>query len=69
MKRRCGDCEFYSTGYCLRMPPQVIWADVVRIGLNQYTAPGKHETRWPDVSKDNWCGEFKALSAPAAGGE
>lgn len=60
IKDECGSCKFCKEtdntfddedGSCFRYPPQII---VLSSGGTSGGA-----TYWPDVNKDDWCGEFK----------
>lgn len=47
---KCADCRFYEKifGNCRRLPP----------------VPVYEHTRFPRVSENDWCGEFKKREAP-----
>lgn len=50
-EEKCEHCEFYNYGSCVRFPPKIF-----------QTIIGT-ESGWPEVSKWDWCGEFKANPA------
>lgn len=49
----CGTCQFYTATICRRHPP-------VTVALPNEYGGGMHvETVWPDVARDDWCGEWE----------
>ena len=65
----CGNCVWlqYKDGTCHRMPPSIMMMqdsmrgyDLRDDGIVQpyLTAPATKAT-WPEVDKDDWCGEFE----------
>ncbi len=43
MKGTCKECEYFSSGYCHRYPPQTKTTS----------------DQWAEVSEVDWCGEFR----------
>lgn len=56
--RKCQNCEYYQQhqgsqgGVCRIKPPQVATSINVK-------GVGMPKAVWPNVRKDDWCGEFK----------
>jgi hypothetical protein len=48
MEENCGNCSFFNNGLCRRFPPQLYW------NAEDHTAIAA----FPDVSRDDWCGEW-----------
>lgn len=43
----CGTCRFFQDGFCRRYPPTIVQG-----AFGAFTS-------WPDVDRDNWCGEWQ----------
>jgi len=58
----CGSCKFFDAEFanCLRYPPIPV---ITRV-LTQSSSAAKYEpvvkTFWPEVTTDDWCGEYIA---------
>ena len=52
----CATCLFYDAGYaiCRRNTPQVL------PNYDSRRDRSRHESMWPRVEGDDWCGEYKA---------
>ena len=64
-KDTCETCRFYyRQGECRRLPPQKVSREEYFPSYDKDT-PSTTEivtvTEWPEVSEDDWCGEFKGL--------
>lgn len=49
---KCKNCIFKIKSDCRRLPPQLIWC-VEDINAGYFSSD------WPEVSDNDWCGEFK----------
>jgi hypothetical protein len=63
----CADCIHYeaaatdpSSGRCRRNPPAI-----VNDTLEANTPEARFVSMWPIVTKNDWCGEFVPVEAPA----
>jgi hypothetical protein len=63
-KHNCGNCEFFISdgensglGRCHKYVPQVIPTTTVDVNFGHILV---EETAWPQVTKNEWCGEWEA---------
>jgi hypothetical protein len=58
--RKCIDCDFFDGDSCRRKAPssyQYPYLSMVD-GLKEYTKDPDNQSGWPEVSTEDWCGEF-----------
>ena len=57
-ERKCPKCDFYDVnfGQCRVMPPVVQYSAVPH---GEGGGRIQNERGWPNVSPDDWCGQFK----------
>lgn len=66
-EQKCENCLFYR-GDCRRFPPQLISTDVssdyyMEDGHKVWETDREPYFAFPDVDKDDWCGEWRSEDA------
>ena len=67
----CESCQFYvsvfrSLGECHRYPPVAALELVHRNNVPVFTTQRPEGGGWPQVSNEDWCGEWRAVKGAKA---
>jgi len=54
IKTKCENCRFFEDGLCKRSPPKFT------LQYNNIQGRDQSIVAYPDVSKNDWCGEWRS---------